>query len=333
MAQRNLTRTPSSTADLHPFQNFLLKEVGKLFDECQVQRKPLLCLMQDYQKVSEGPAQKERLLSDHTKVIEAAMGVSDDVARERVADMFKARGKVSGIERGFAPSIFSFKDESMWRKAPANPTVLKLARSIISMGFRATSIIESRTLQLEPDMPEVSFTLLLGDGSARALAAGLVWTLLVKHVSSLPSQTEPVQSMVASLLDIHVNFEPHDGSSQQALIVQAVRQAQAAAVLPCNTLHWVGMAIQYTGQSIGEHSRSTATLERTLEQMVTSYNDRPEVSAYQESVAPSRKRRKGGKNMILEEDADRDKGLCIGKRRLTAMRNLLAGSTEVGRPN
>lgn len=326
-AQRVLTRTPSTTADLHPFQLFLISEVGKSFDNCQAQRAPMLCVMQAYQQAKAGPANMESMLDDHAKVIEQTFGVDDATACARAAALFKARGEVSGVLDGFSPCIFSFHNESMWRKAPANPIVLKLAKSIISTGFRATSVIESRTLNID----EVGFNLLLGDGSARAVAAGLVWTLLVQHVSSIPCQTEPVQSMVASLLDLHVNFESHgDGSDQQALVVQAVRQAQAAAVLPCNTFHWVGMAISYTGQSIGAHSCNTTTLERTLEGMVKSYNDRPEVVAYSENTGPARKRRRGGKN--IEEDADRDKGLCIGRRRLLAMRNLLVGSTEVGCP-
>lgn len=326
--KRVLARTPSTTADLHPFQRTLLDEVGKLFESCQQDRKPMLTIMQEYAQKNMGTDNKERFLADHAKVIEAAFGGDEADAQLQATELYAPRGEVSGVHGGFAPCIFSFKDESMWRKAPANPTVVKLAKSIISTGFRATSVIESRTLEIKD---EVSFTLLLGDGSARALAAGLVWMLLVKHSNAIPCQTEPVRNMVASLLNIHVNFEAHgDGSSQQALVVQAVRQAQAAAVLPCNTLHWVGMAIQYTGQRIGEHSRSTATLERTLEAMVKSYNDRPEVCAYEESAMPMRKRRKGAKNVVVDDDTDRDKGLHIGRRRLTAMRNLLAGSTEVG---
>ena len=326
--KRVLARTPSTAEELHPFQRTLLEEVGKLFEACQQDRTPMLTIMQQYEQKNMGTDNKERFLGDHAKVIEAAFGGDEADAQVQAAELYAPRGEVTGVHGGFAPCIFSYKDESMWRKAPANPVVMKLAKSIISTGFRATSVIESRTLVIND---EVRFSLLLGDGSARALAAGLVWTLLVKHVSAIPCQTEPVQSMVTSLLNINVNFEAHgDGSGQQALVVQAVRQAQAAAVLPCNTLHWVGMAIQYTGQKIGEHSRSTATLERSLEAMVKSYNDRPEVAAYEESAMPNRKRRKGAKNVVVDDDADRDKGLRIGRRRLTAMRNLLAGSTEVG---
>ena len=306
----------------------MLGEVSKKFDECQAARRPVLAMVQEYETHHAG--NKEGLISDHAKVIEAAFGEDEVLASERASALFKPRGALSGVHSGFPVSIFCFKDESMWRKTPANPIVLKLAKSIISTGFRATSVIESRTLNIDGD--QVSFTLLLGDGSARAVAAAWVWMLLAEHVSQIPCRTEPVSSMIASLLDLRVNFEVHgDGSAQQALVVQAVRQAQAAAVLPCNTLHWVGMAIMFTGQNIGTHVRSTSTLERTLDTMVRAYNARPEVTAYEETAAPARKRRRSGKNnTIVQEDADRDAGLCIGKRRLTAMRNLLSGST-VGR--
>ena len=122
----------------------------------------------------------------------------------------------------------------------------------------------------------VSCVLLLGDGSARATTACLVWMLLVKLVESMPCSEPTIVSLVASLLDINVNFELHgDGSSKQALVAQAALQNQAAVVQPCSTLQWIGMARDFIGLPIGDHVGTSSQLQRILEDMVSSYNARP----------------------------------------------------------
>ena len=85
------------------------------------------------------------------------------------------------------------------------------------------------------------FSLEFGDGSARGVAACLVWMLLVKHMEDIPVGDEQVASLVQSLMAIPTVFERHgSGTTQDCLIAQAAKQNAKAAVLPVNTLQWIG---------------------------------------------------------------------------------------------
>jgi len=303
--------------------------------DCQMQRTELLSLVQEYQRSRSGPAGKDKLIEDHLMVMTTCFGASKAEATDRCKVLFSPTPPgelVQGIRPLMSPCIFSYERASMWRGTPSNPVIGKLARSIISSGFRASSVIESRTLDLNAseDMPDfVSFHLLLGDGSARATAACLVWILLLKFIDVMPCSNPAVVSLVASLLDLNVHFELHgDGSRKCALIAQAALQNQAAAVQPCSTMQWISMARDFTGVVIGDHVSSTTLLQKTLEDMVNAYNVRPEVEAYAQEALPSRKKRRGKNSAAIAQDADQDAGLKIGRRRLVAMNNFLGGATE-----
>ena len=308
-----------------------------MVNDCQAQRKSLLSIAQEYENTRKGPLGKDMLINDHVRVMCASFGITELDATVRAKDMYQptdAGITMEGVKSNFGPCIFTYANESMWRGTPGNPLVAKLMRSIVSSGFRGTSVVESRTLHLRPseDMPNmVSFHLLLGDGSARATAACLVWTLLVKMVDSIPCDEPVVSNMIASLLDIKVNFQVYgDGSSKQTLVAQAALQNQAAAVQPCSTLQWIGMARDFTGLPIGEHVSSSSQLQKTLDEMVNAYNARPEVEAYVEEALPARKKRRGKTNKGVTDDDDRDQGLKIGRQRLMAMKSFLAGASEEG---
>ena len=335
--RRALGRMPSNSGELHPFQRALLKEASSLVSDCQAQRKSLLGIAQDYENTCKGPSGKDKFVDDHVRVLCATLGYTESDAVTRVRSLYEPgdpTATLQGVRSNFSPFIFTYVKESMWRGTPGNPLIAKLMRSIISSGFRGNSVVESRTLHLRAseDMPDmVSFHLLLGDGSARATAACLVWTLLVKMVDSIPCAEPVVSNIVASLLDIKVNFEVYgDGSSKQALLAQVALQNQAAAVQPCSTLQWIGMARDFTGLPIGDHVSNSSQLQKTLDEMVNAYNARPEVEAYVEEALPARKKRRGKNNKALEEDDGRDQGLKIGRKRLMAMKNFLAGASEEG---
>ena len=219
-------------------------------------RTELLTHVQEYQRRRCGPEGKNLLFEDHMTVMISCFGATNEEAGHRCQELFTPiAADLHGVKGRMCPCIFDYGHESMWRGTPSNPLIGKLARSIISSGFRGASVIESRTLDLmaSEDMPDVvSFHLLLGDGSARAVAACLVWSLLVNFVESMPREDPTLVSLVASLLDINVNFElDGDGSRKHALIAQAALQNQAAAVQPCSTLQWIGMARDFTGLKIG----------------------------------------------------------------------------------
>lgn len=163
----------------------------------------------------------------------------------------------------------------------------------------------------------------------------IVWILLVQQSEHLSVGDAAVEDLILSLLHIPTNFEEHgDGSERAKLIAQAARQNQLAQVLPVNTLEWLSMVVQFTGIDVGTlkvTKEARAMLTTTLETMIGAYNELPDVNAY--SVEPSSKRartRKGAVGKNTEADEGFDKGLKIGVRRLTGMKNFLQGGTFSG---
>ena len=93
-------------------------------------------------------------------------------------------------------------------------------------------------------------------------------------------------------------------------------------------LQWVGMVKEYTGLAIGAHPCTTATLLNVIEDIVSNYNQHPEIEAYDKDVVPDRKKRRGAGRKAVVQDEDRDVGLRIGRRRLLAMKAFLGGGTD-----
>ena len=116
-------------------------------------------------------------------------------------------------------------------------------------------------------------------------------------------------------------------------MAQAARQNQLAQVLPVNTLEWLSMTLEFTGIDIGAASLNRASIVSNLEAMLSAYNQLPDVDAY--SSEPPLKKARSRKNTIAqkildEPDEGQDKGLKIGVRRVTAMKNFLEGGTFKG---
>ena len=123
---------------------------------------------------------------------------------------------------------WSFDDLSMWRGPPDNARILKIAKSIICGKFRRDSVIASRTLDMSKAVDAqddlIIGRLLFGDGSARGVAAMIVWVLILKNIDSL-SVDSAMEDLVMSVLRIPTNFEEHgDGSAKANLVAQAARQ-------------------------------------------------------------------------------------------------------------
>jgi hypothetical protein len=318
------------SGDLSLFQTFLMDQVNECWSKHQHERTPMMKEAVEYMQAYQGSNNMAALKQEHVDVL-CAVGQEREAATQFVDSLFVARdGDVIGI-RKTCVSMFSFEGKSMWRGTPPNANVRKIARNIVVRGFGQDSIIASRTLDMKiGGRPDVSFHLLLGDGSARAVAACIVWAMLVRSKNSIPAGDMFTEKLVMSLLAVTVNFELHGtGSPKEALLAQCSRQNQAAAVLPVQTLQWVGMVKEYTGLPIGGHPCTTATLLKVIEDIVSMYNQHPEIEAYDKDVVPDRKKRRGaGRKAVVTQDEDRDIGLRIGRRRLMAMKAFLSGATD-----
>jgi hypothetical protein len=284
---------------------------------------------------------------DHNIILEQLASVKERISGDSAQDamawskhMLKAETQqVRGI-RDTCIVQWSFDDSSMWRGPPDNARIVKIAKSIICSKFRRDSVIASRTLDMskavdaEDDL--IIGRLLFGDGSARGVAAMIVWVLILKNIDSL-SVDNTMEDLVMSILRIPTNFEEHgDGSAKANLVAQAARQNQLAQVLPVNTLEWLSMTVQFHGIDIGTlrpTKENRALIVSNLEAMLSAYNQLPDVDAY--SSEPPTKKARVRKNTVAhkildEPDEGQDKGLKIGVRRVTAMKNFLEGGTFAG---
>jgi hypothetical protein len=179
----------------------------------------------------------------------------------------------------------------------------------------------------------VAFHLLFGDGSARGVAAMVVFLVVLRNMDGLAPSSDGAEEMIMSLLSISTNFEDHgDGSERAKLVAQAARQNQHAQVLPVNTLEWITMAATFCSISIGNAAKENRNgILTTLEGMLSCYNELPDVAAYTSEPPAKRARRsKGGSAKPDEPEDGHDKGLKIGTRRQIAMRNFLTSGTFSG---
>lgn len=317
MAARQLRATPSVAGDLCPKQEVLLRKFDELFEEYQDQRKSLnlhiLGLQAKYANDFDG-------LKDLVKVKFENVGFSQEFVHSNLETLFPdtKQDEVQG-RYTISPLNFSFDESSLWRGSPPNHTVRKLARSMIVSGFRADSVISSRTLSF----PGTPFAMQLGDGSARAIAAVIVWTLIDKD--ELTQGDEDMQHLVFTLSGLSVNFEKHgSGTPKETLIAQVSRQNQAAAVLPVSTMQWISMIRSFCGQPLCGNFKSTSQVSQVLEEMVDAYNKHSEVVAYDVDTAPMAKRKRRSK----AGDDDHDAGLKVGRRRLVSMKSFLSGAND-----
>ncbi len=327
---RQLKATPSCPEDLTACQRSLMDDATQLHKDLQSKRSSFLSIAMAY------TPDPRSALQDIAKVKEQVSGITNEDAMAYATSLLKpGEPKTLGL---LHTSVFHwmYTEESFWRGVPDNKRVLRLAKSMIASSFRADSPISSRTLDLsakEGDEGILCFRLLFGDGSARGLAAWVVWMLILRRLQELPTKDPAMEKLLHSILNIPTNFELHgDGSKQALLLAQAARQNQHAQVLPVDTMQWIGLIRDFTGVPLGGPLIGTkGRLVQILETMMAAYNSLPEVEAYSVEPAAKRQRSRRGKKPAgdqVEATEGRDKDLKIGNRRLQAMRLFLNGATE-----
>jgi hypothetical protein len=336
--RRSLKATPSNPSEISKFQKTLLEDVANLDYELLKAKKPFYTFAQEYYHAH---ADKPEVILNqlvHSKM--AIHAVPEDEARKWALHLLRPREEQM---LGLHPTCivqWRLDDDSMWRGPPDNTRVLRFARSIISSRFRKDSCIASRTLDMSSACGSgvVIFRLLFGDGSARGIAACVVWSLIQRRVNQIPPNDAAVEDLLESLWALPTNFELHgDGSERASLVAQAARQNQAAQTLPVSTIEWIGIVVKHANLAIGSsNATSRAALLRHLDILMQAYNEHPDVESYATEPPAKKLRRKSAGQRPKEpkdpevEDEGYDAGLKIGNRRILAMRNFLAGATPSG---
>jgi hypothetical protein len=327
-ARRTLKPTLSNANELSAFQLSLLGDVTKLEEEAASTKTALYLVAKQYQ-VARSAA--DAVLLDLLSVRQNLTGCTEQEGIAWAKALLIAKEpKMLGMHKTCVVQ-WRFDEPSLWRGPPDNARLARFCRSIISSGFRMDQSIAARSLDMSANTKEglVLFKLLFGDGSARGISALIVWTLIVRRSSELTPDAG-VTDIVESLWALPTSFEEHgDGSERAALIAQAARQNQAAQVLPVSTIEWIGMVKDWAGMEIGASISSRAAMSKKLEEIMDAYNAHPDVESYSEAPAKRQRTKKGAK-AIEGPDEGFDKGLKVGVRKLTAMRNFLQGGTQTG---
>ena len=154
---------------------------------------------------------------------------------------------------------WSFEDESLWRGLSDNKKIIRLARSMVTTGYRQDEPINSRTFDLSAPDGILAGKLLFGDGQASGLAVRLAFQFLVNLVRQSPDSLigDPeLMRIMQGLIQVPTVFTKSGESTTEDLIVaQAVRQnVKAAMQLPMNTMEWAGMVLQSCKLRLGVSS-------------------------------------------------------------------------------
>ena len=337
MAGRALRARPSHADDLKPWQTQLTQKLLLLHQECHEKHQVLTRTIQGFL-----PPQGDAALAEISYAAQIAWNLNPEGALERAKSILAA-GPADFIgTRTTCILSWSFDDESLWRGLSDNKKIIRLARSMVTSGYREDEPINSRTLDLTVADGVLARKLLFGDGQARGLAARLAFQLVLNEMrqsqDSLMGDPE-VMRIMQGLIQIPTVFTRNgEGSVEDQIVAQAVRQnVKAAMQLPMNCMEWAGMVLRMCKLPLGISSEHTKRILLALHQCTAKYDAHLEVEAYDvEPVAKrARKgRRKGGaaaalamageQQLVKEPEEDRIK---LGRRRLTAITKILSSAT------
>jgi hypothetical protein len=317
-----------------PFQETLLHDVENLYNELRKARRPLHAFALEYQQTFwNNPS----ATVGHLINVKMPLHAKDvDEATTWALRLLKPCGTHMLGPHPTCVVQWRLDIGSMWRGQPDSRRVLRLVKNIISSGFSKDSCVTSRTLDMSgtggrDGADVVTFRLCSGDGSARLVAATVVWLLILRRSTEIPHGDPAVEILIESLWNIPTHFAPH---SEQAVVAQDVREHQLAESLPVSALKWVGMVTKHA-------SITTRKALRThLNQMVVA--DSQHMAAASWATKPEalakRLRLTGGCSAATNRKDPDDQqepedvlcGLTMGAKCLVAMCSFLAGGAPLG---
>ena len=342
MAGRALRPTPSTTGDLQPWQITLGEKLGQLHQECFEKRTSLT------QTIQQLPAMfGDNAVSEMAYAARVAWNLTPDAAYEKAREILAPGVAIFEGTLFTCPLSWSYADESLWRGLSDNKKIVRLARSMVTTGYRQDEPINSRTFDLTAADGVLAGKLLFGDGQARGLAARLAFQFVLNAVrqSSDGLWGDPeVMRIMQSLIQIPTVFASSTGCSGDDLVVaQAVRQnVKAAMQLPMNAMEWANMVLRSCRLAVGVSAEQTTLILQCMARCTAKYDASLEVSAY--DMEPVAKRARRGRRQSAAataralataqedgvpkrpEEPDEDR-IKIGSRRLKAISQILGKAT------
>ena len=207
------------------------------------------------------PPQGDAAVAEISYASQIAWNLNPEDAFERAQSILAAGPPDFVGTRTTCILSWSFDNESLWRGLSDNKKIIRLARSMVTSGYREDEPINSRTLDLTAADGVLARKLLFGDGQARGLAARLVFQLVLNAVrqsqDSLMGDPE-VMRIMRGLIQIPTVFIRNgEGSVEDQIVAQAVRQnVKAAMQLPMNCMEWAGMVLRMCKLPLGHIKRA-----------------------------------------------------------------------------
>ena len=186
------------------------------------------------------------------------------------------------------PLSWSYADESLWRGLSDNKKIIRLARSMITSGYRQDEPINCRTSDLTALDGVLAGKLLFGDGQARGLAARLAFHFLLNTVrtsqDSLMGDPE-IMRIMQGLLLIPTVISTGGSTGEDLIIAQAVRQNVKTSPQedPKEVLKLIEYEVDLMGQ---ECPLSQGFLEHITERRLTTQKHRT-ISGFVASIEVS----------------------------------------------
>lgn len=179
-----------------------------------------------------------------------------------------------------------------------------------------------------------------GNGVIRGVAAMTVWMvalmLFEKQRLEIPWKDLGTRQLLLSLWEMPTTWETHgDGSERACVVAQMARQNQAAEVQPVSTLQWIQIVV---GRTAGFSHTGRRDLLDKLRLLSQDYESHPDVAAYDEvrkHADPAAKRRRTSTKAETKKKEEREeeaqtsaRGIRMGNRKITAIKNFISGGTE-----
>ena len=337
MAMRSLRPTPSSTDDLKPWQLTLIDKLNMLHQECFEKRTALTKIIQAFP-----PLKGEQAVEEIIYAARIAFHLSEEEASKRAKELLQAGPPTFEGARSTCILSFSFEDASLWRGMTDNKKIIRLARSMLTSGYRTDEPINCRTFDLRSADDVLAAQIYFGDGQARGLAARLAFQFLMNAVrtseNSLMGDPEAARIMESLIVIPTVFAKSGEGGYEDNVVSQAVRQnVKASMQLPLNSIEWAAMILRSCQLKLGVSFEQTQMILQCLNRFTGKYDAHVEIKAY-DGVEPVAKRARRGRRKSATAEAlamnaptdasktnepDEDR-IRIGHRRLTAITNVLS---------
>lgn len=234
--RRKLRAAPSDVGSLDAGQVRLHELIGEL--DSKAAKSTM------YEVISDALGKRDAL-GELTAMRMACYDETEEVAAQASHLLLAQCAKTEEQLRKVTVYSFTYAEDSFWRGIPPARLLVRLAKSMVSTGYRANEPLASRTAEVVPDSEgRVVDSLLFGDGAARGLAARLVWNLMLQNRDLLVASAA-LQGVAKSFMSIPCTFTVFgEGTADEQLVACIAIQNQRAEATTVSTMEWIHLLLR-----------------------------------------------------------------------------------------